>query len=138
MYSSELRAQVIGEWMAGASLGQLSRAHQVPKSTIRGWIEGRSRSTLARPTAPKNQWDGRDQANERSIDEIFWMELIAGIRASSAILSQVTDREWLLRQDAASLAVLYGVISDKRFRLLAAFEPVAEAPARVDIEVENH
>jgi hypothetical protein len=115
-YSDELKAQVIAEWMAGASQKQLVAAYHVPQTTIRSWIAGHDRVVIAPSAAPK-------KAEPYDLDRMA-VDLVDGsVRAVTAIFGVTADDTWLKRQNAADLAVLAGVISDKLYRLLGAIQP---------------
>ncbi len=113
-HPDELKAQVIGEWAAGASYGDLSARHNVPKSSIQRWVDGRTRILpIPKPNGP----------DEETIDDIAWDWTIAQKAATIAILRKATDDSWLSGQNAHDLGVFYGIIADKQLRLLAAFRP---------------
>ena len=113
VYSPELKAQVIAEWMAGASQKQLVTAFGVPQSTVRTWIRDRIR------VAPKKQ----DELAPYDLDAMAVGLVDGSVRAVTAIFGVTADDTWLKRQNAADLAILAGVISDKLYRLLGAIRP---------------
>jgi len=116
-YSPEVKAEVIGSWIAGSSLNHLASAHGITKSTIQGWVKGRTRTALV----PKNE-----KTPEDYLDDIAWRHIDAGQLATEAILRKATDAGWLDKQNADALAIFYGVIADKQLRLLAAFQRADE------------
>ena len=110
-YEPEIQARVIAEWKAGSSLNQLAREFKIPKSTIQGWAEAHPRTMLVPKQNPLANYDLDGMA----------VELLDGsLGAIRAIQRAPTDEAWLKRQDAQQLAILYGVISDKLYRLLGA------------------
>ena len=116
-YSDELKAQVISEWMAGSSLNQLAATHSVPKPTVQHWVKGRERLVIP-VSIPK-----KDPMEPYDLDRMA-VDLVDGsVRAVTAIFRVTADDVWLKRQNAADLAVLAGVISDKLYRLLGAIQP---------------
>lgn len=113
-YTDEQRAQVIAEWKAGSSLNQLARAHKMPKGTVQRWVQNLERVQVA------------TQKNEVAVYDLDAMalRLIDGsVSAVSSIHGLATRSDWLEKQNAADLAVLLGVISDKLYRLLGAIRP---------------
>lgn len=49
-YAPELKAQVIAEWLAGASSNALAKKHGIPRPTVAGWLHGESRQvTIPQP-----------------------------------------------------------------------------------------
>ena len=112
-YSPELKAQVIAEWMAGASLKQLALSYAVPKSTVQEWVKGHGRVAVV----PKNKED-----DDRDLDSRAWGLVDGSFSALSRIHGVTQDDAWLKRQNAADLAIFAGVISDKLIRLLGAVQ----------------
>lgn len=113
VHPEQLRTQVIAEWMAGASLGGLAKAHKLPKSTVQEWVKGQSRIAVV----PKE--NGVEPS--RVMDSMAWELVCDGFAASAAILRKAQDSSWLDKQNANDLAIFFGVLSDKQLRLLAAF-----------------
>ena len=111
-YTPELRAAVIAEWGAGSSLDSLAKAHQLPKSTVRNWVQGYDRVALV-PTAKK-------ELGSYDFDGAAVNLVDGSVRAIQAIYGATADEAWLKRQSAADLAILAGVIADKLYRLLGA------------------
>ena len=114
-YPAEFKAQVISEFKAGSSLNQLAAAHHCPKSTIQGWVRQHERvRVVPKKENPLAAYDLDDMA----------VKLVDGsVSAVQAIFGVTKDDTWLKRQNAADLAVLAGVISDKLYRLLGAIGP---------------
>jgi hypothetical protein len=80
---------------------------------VQGWVKGRTRTVLVQKT---------NDPDQDTIDDIAWRHVRKGALASEAILTKATDAGWLEKQNAADLAILYGVIADKQLRLLAAYQ----------------
>ena len=111
-YTAEVKAQVIAEWKAGSSLGQLVKAHGIPKATVQNWVSTHERLQLVQ--VPNTKTEPYD------LDKMA-VELVDGSRrAILSIYRLAEDIEWLRSQNAADVAVLGGVISDKLYRLLGA------------------
>lgn len=119
-YAPETKAQVIAEWKAGSSLNALVKAHGVPKTTLRHWLEGHARVAVAHVPAPKKEQATYD------LDAMALRLVRGSVDAVDRIYGVTNDDEWLRKQNAADLAVLAGVIADKLYRLLGAIQP---APA---------
>lgn len=109
-YTDEAKAQVLLEWKAGGTYKGLSRKFNIPEATLRGWLKGQTRAAIA----PKEK---------RSINDLAAELAAESFQAQIAILRLAQDRAWLERQDASSLAILFGVNADKLYRLLPAFVP---------------
>lgn len=110
-YTPEVKASVVTAWMAGASLNQLVTQFSVPKTTVQRWTKGLERVALERTTEPKTRTLA-DLASELAAESF---------NAAIAILRLAQDREWLDKQNANDLAILFGVNADKLYRLLPAF-----------------
>lgn len=61
-----------------------------------------------------------DEERSFAITDMVLQQLESGLEASITIANQVQDEDWRRQQDAAKLATLYGVITDKNIRLLEA------------------
>lgn len=112
-YAPDLKAQVIAEWKAGSSLNQLAQQFKIPKSTIQTWAEAHPRTMLI----PK-----QNSLADYDLDGMAVELLDGSLGAIRAIQRAPADEAWLKRQDAQQLAILYGVISDKLYRLLGAIQ----------------
>ena len=116
-YTAELKAKVIAEWKAGASLNQLAALAKAPKATVQSWVRGHRRIELI----PKKTLDAYDF-------DTAAVQLIDGsVRAFQAILAAAEDASWIKGHSPSEAAILAGVIADKLYRLLGAIErkPVA-------------
>lgn len=106
LYSDELKATVIAEWKAGANEVELSRLHSVPRTTLQKWVKGHERAPKQTPTY--------------DLDKMAWELVGESFGALRSILRKAQDDSWLDKQDANTLAIFFGVTSDKLIRLLAA------------------
>ena len=121
-YPAEVKAQVIADWMAGASLGQLVKTYEVKKPTIQTWVRNRERLAVQVSTPKREPYN---------LDKLA-VDLVDGSgKALVAIFRLAEDTEWLRQQNAADLAIYAGVISDKLYRLLGAVTaaPTVDDPA---------
>lgn len=100
-YSNELRAQVIAEWQLGASLHSLSVKHDIPMSTVKGWLD-RVERTVAVPQ--------KDQREE--LGRLVYDYLAAGLEALIAQARAMADPEWFKGQ-GGSHHLIHGVLADK-------------------------
>lgn len=109
IYSEETKAAVMAALLAGQSASEVAQRYKINPSTIRGW---KREAQLSNNVGHKKQ--------ER-IGDLIIDNLEAALETTRAMLNGVfSDREWLEKQEASALAVLYGVISDKTFRVLEA------------------
>lgn len=107
------KAAVLTGLLAGQSISEVAREHpDVPVGTIKSWAY--------RMRVEKEPLLVTENRSAR-IGDLVFDNLEAMLEAQNAILAHVsTDTEWLRKQDASELAVLFGVIGDKAFRILQA------------------
>jgi hypothetical protein len=110
-YGDEIKATVLAAMMAGQSLNSVAREYKIPKSTLSRW---------------KNETVPLNGTQKRSIGELIESYLRANLETLQTQAEFFADEEWLVKQDASSLAVLHGVMTDKAIRLLEAMSKNAE------------
>lgn len=117
-HSDEVKAQVLAALLAGQSVTQVARQFNVTRTTVRTW------RTAAGLTSDSPLINHEKRAE---IDDLVGSLLASIITTLRVQAEQFRDREWLAKQNAADLAVLFGVMADKGFRILEAAD-VSEAP----------
>ena len=110
----EVQAQII----AALLLGQFQTDEQVADHT------GVSKHTVSRikRTIPDEYLRQVESLKKDRIGELVGQYLEKSLRSLIRIDMVTMNEEWLLSQDAASLATFYGVKADKAYRLLEAIE----------------
>ena len=115
-HDDAVKAAVIADLLSGLRIGDAAKKHDLPVGTVKSW-SARARAEGLLVT--------EDRAER--IGDLVFDNLEAMLQTQNEILKHVrTEKEWLKRQDASSLAVLFGVISDKAFRILDALPEGAE------------
>lgn len=109
--------------LEGQSISGVARQYKIPKGTVSGW--SRQAGTLARASGTGTV---ATQKRQGQIQELVLDLLVAQLRSQVAIAKHGTDKAWLNKQDASSLAVFYGVGNDKVFRLLEALGNAGSEP----------
>jgi transposase-like protein len=112
-YSDEIKAQVMAALLAGQSISATADKFKIPKGTVSGWARRAGQginSELATVATQK-----RERIGHLIIDN-----LEAEMEATKAMTNVFKDEQWLRKQEASQLAVLYGVIKDKTHRVLEA------------------
>ncbi len=108
-YAPEVKAQAAAALMTGQSVSKVAEEYDIPVGTVKGW-----RAALAKQEQPV------PTQNQTEIGHL----LLAYVRRNLEALEKQSeffgDREWLKDQDASSLAVLHGVLTDKTVRILEA------------------
>jgi transposase-like protein len=108
--STETRAAAMAALLAGQGVNDVAREYHLGKATV-----SRLRSELL----PEQLEQMKTQKHE-TLDDLILANLEANIRATTAIAEEVRKPEYLAKQPASDLAVLFGVMSDKQIRLLEA------------------
>lgn len=108
-HDEEVKAAVMAALLAGQSASEVARKYKISPSTVRNW---KHESKLS---------DNIGHKKQERIGDLIIDNLEAALETTRAMLDGIfTDKQWLEKQDASALAVLYGVISDKTFRVLEA------------------
>lgn len=103
-YTPEQKAQVMADLLSGMSINQCVEKYDIPRGTVGKWS-----ASLARET-------GGNTKKEETGELIVCMldENLAKLRE----MLHTIDDAYLRQQPAGEFATLYGVISDKTFRIL--------------------
>lgn len=115
-HDPEKRATVLAVLIAGSTVAETSRETGIPEPTIIRWRE--EAGLTQKP--PKFQTIGTEK--KRDLGELvgeYLDDVLVTLRAQAV---HARDQEWLTRQDAAQLAILHGVLTDKAIRLLGALQ----------------
>lgn len=109
-YSEETKAAVMAALISGQGVSQVAREYKIPKGTVSDW---------KRNAIPD------DPTQKKDIGLLLLGYLETNLETLRAQAEQFRDRSWLSRQNAADLAVLHGVMTDKAIRLLEAMSNAA-------------
>lgn len=110
-YSDDTKAGVMAALLAGQGVDEVAKQYRISPRTASRWkaaIDGE----LAKLGAQK-----RDLIGELLSE--YLKEVLITLTAQQR---HFRDVKWLVKQNAADLAVLHGVSADKAFRLLEAIE----------------
>lgn len=119
-HSTEKRAEVIAALLAGQGVNEVARQYKIPKATV-----SRLKNTL---TSEQLEQVGTEK-RERLADLIEG-HLRQSLRAAQALARKVeTNDDWFIKQNAADVGVLYGILTDKSVRILEAAEAGEAADA---------
>jgi len=102
-HSDRVKAAAIAALLAGGTVCGVAREHNLPKGTVSGWTR------QVRSVRPKKE-----------IADLIASYLRELLTALTTLAKSCADREWLTKQDARELAVLFGVMADKALVVLAA------------------
>ncbi|HEX7333419.1 MAG TPA: hypothetical protein VF290_18085 [Pyrinomonadaceae bacterium] len=120
-HSDETRAEVIAALLAGQGVNEISRQYKIPKATV-----SRLKNSLAAKQLEQVGTQKREQ-----IADLIEGHLRQSLKAAAALAEKVaTNNEWFIKQNAADVGVLYGILTDKSIRILEAAEVGDEASSK--------
>src|SRR5688572_20778725 len=102
-HSDEVQAQVMAALLAGQGIGEIASTYNLPESTVKEW----------KGTLTSEQFDEVRRKKGEKIEELLFRYLTANLAALDAQAKVVSEREYIIKQPADSLAVLHGVMADK-------------------------
>jgi hypothetical protein len=111
-YNTEFVAQAMTEYQKGASPFALSKKYKVPMQTIQRWAQqyGFQRGATLSQNA-------REQIGEKVLQLVM-----ENLDAEIAIVRQTHNQEWMDKQGAGDLALMYATIHDKNVHLLSSMQ----------------
>ena len=104
-YNDAQRASVLASLMEGQSVNKVAKEYDIPKSTVSRW---------------KNSDYPINGIQKKEIGELLLRYLETNLETLQVQAKTFQDERWLLKQNAADLAVLHGVMTDKAIRLIEA------------------
>lgn len=114
-YPPEAKARAIAALLLGGRPRVVAREHGIPESTVTTWRHRLKTGKL------RHEKKGGVRSD---FGELLMEHLEASLRSLIAQSQQTGDPEWIARQPAGSLAVLFGILFDstlRTFELLPAF-----------------
>lgn len=112
-YSDEVRAEVVAALLAGQGVNEISRRYKIPKATV---------SRLKNGLAVEQLEQVETQKKERLTD-LIEAHLSESLKAATSLAKKVASNEsWFIKQNAADIGVLFGILTDKSIRILEAAE----------------
>ena len=116
VHSGEVKAAVIAALLAGQSISQVAETYHLPEGTVKCW-----RSRMKKPELQQDALRVATlEPRKKDMGELILEYLQANLEALRAQTVVFSNPVWLKTQDAQSLAVLHGVMTDKAIRLLEA------------------
>lgn len=109
--------------LAGQGVGEIAAEYKLPESTVREWRSSLTPEQIAEVRAKKGE----------QIESLLFGYLTQILTTLEAQAKVASEREYIFKQPADSLAVLHGVMADKGIRLLEAAERArVAAPAQLN------
>lgn len=111
-YTPETKAAVLAALLAGQGASKVAEEFRLPEGTVKSWQSRlRQAESPLRRVAP-------EKADE--IGDLLIGYLHANLETLKIQATFFQDTKWLSQQNAADVAVLHGVMTDKSIRLLEA------------------
>lgn len=125
-HSDEVRAEVIAALLQGQGVTEVAERYKLPKQTV---------SDLKNEIAPAILGQVRTEKRER-IGDLIEKHLRTSLESATGIAQKVNNSEWVAKQNASDVAVLFGVLTDKAIRILEAAES-EEPEGRADLDAST-
>jgi len=109
-YDDETKAAVMASLLEGQAIRKVADEYDIPRSTVGNWAR----------KAKEQGVQGVPDEKKSEIGELLTDYLAENLRALQKQAEQFGDEDWLREQDAAEVATLHGVMTDKAVRLLEA------------------
>lgn len=122
-YSDETKAAALAALLTGQSVSAVAREYKLPKGTVSNWKNHQPAQGVQSDRTQKSE-----AVSALLID--YLQTNLETLKIQSVFFRDVA---WLTKQNAADLAVLHGVMTDKTIRLLEALGGSSDAapqPAR--------
>lgn len=107
-HSPEVKAAVIAALLAGQGVNEVAKEHGLSSSVV---------SRMKSEIGSQRLEQVGVQKKERLVD-LIEAHLTASLKGAAKVAEQAHDDIWRNKQPADALAVFYGVLSDKAFRLV--------------------
>lgn len=105
-YDDGTRGTALAALLAGNTPRRVAEEHGIPLNTVKSWRRRLKRGEIAM-LHPKK---GNDGLMHEYIESV--------LRSLIAQSSTLQDREWIQRQGAGAVALLYGIVFDRTIRSL--------------------
>lgn len=105
-YDDGTRGAALAALLAGNTPRRVAEEHGIPLNTVKSWRRRLKRGEIA-ILHPKKGNDG-----------LMYSYIESVLRSLIAQSSVVQDRQWIHRQSAGGVALLYGVVFDRTIRSL--------------------
>ena len=118
-YDDDTKAAVMAALLEGQSIRSVAEEYDIPRGTVGGWAR----------KAKKQGVSNVSDTKKAEIGDLLIKYLSQNLQALQTQAKQFADEEWLCKQNAAEVATLHGVMTDKAVRLLKALNANDESDA---------
>lgn len=105
-YGDGTKGAALAALLAGNTPSRVAEEHGIPPNTVKSWRRRLKRGEIATLHPKKRRGDILDEYIE------------SALRSLVAQSSIIQDQEWIHRQSAGGLALLYGIVFDRSIRSL--------------------
>lgn len=116
-YDEATKGAVMSALLAGQSVSEVADKYRIPAGTVKSWKNRQKDTPVATVATEKRQ----------RIGDLILEGLEAQLTATKAMADVFADKDWIKKQTASEIAILFGVISDKTYRILEALPDSEEA-----------
>lgn len=109
-HSDQTRAEVISALLAGLGVTEVAQKYNLPKQTV---------SRIKNEIVPSELGQVGTEKRER-IDELLLDGISSNLKALKAMTDMLSEKEYLRKQPASSIAEVYGTLADRAIRILEA------------------
>lgn len=109
-HSDETRATVVACLLTGQSVTEIARQYKLDKSVVSRIKTGMMPETLQQVATEKRE----------NLDNLILCALESNLKALNSIATVVAEADYVRKQPAESIGVLYGILSDKAIRIIEA------------------
>ncbi len=110
-YDEAIKGAVMAALLSGQSVSEIAEKYKINPATIRSWKSRQQNGESVATVATEKK---------ARIGDLILEGLEAQLLATRAMADVFSDKDWIRKQAASEVAVLFGVISDKTFRMLEA------------------
>lgn len=120
-HSDEVKAAVLAALLEGWSVNTVAERYGVPAGTVKSW----KHRELTDPGPLVATAVATVATTKRSLGELIEALMEAELESLRRMAETFNDPQWLKKQEAGEVAILYGVMQDKVFRKLEALKRAA-------------
>lgn len=124
-HSDETRAAVMAALLAGQGVNEVAREYNLDSGLVSRW----------KKSIPENELQQVAVQKKEHIGDLVEAHLRASLTACVNIANIANNNDWISKQSGDSLAVFYGVLSDKSIRLLEAGQRAQERARELQQDV---
>lgn len=111
-YPDEIKAAAMAALLEGQSINAVAKQYKIPRGTVSSWSSRAREEVYPKTVATEDQ---RERIGHLIVDNLEAM-----LETTKAMTDVIRNPKWLEKQSAQEIGVLFGIITDKTYRLLEA------------------